>query len=346
MMTKKDLAFFLSCINEEKLRLFKLVPGSSDHSIKKLTEISEDEIDINRSYAVYLWNTEFSISNFNNISDWRLFEQMPLIELSFYNWGDQSLGRLYWNTDHIKDCGYDTEKFSKWFEKLRRIIRSRSVRSYDDHMKTYVFEDYWNKHKCTLKAEEEKYKFHGNTDYFFEKADGCENIALLKYENNCYNHCNDCRRVTTDHSDQYNQAYFQAFDRIKSGIEIVIAGVGFDPLTSPCSRVLEYMRKTSDVKIIMITNGIDELGCSIGCINNNVDELYIFIPAQTPEEYLLKTDSGLGLSAYKKAAEFAKKAARYIRQEKCRLNIVYDVSRNDIYRFICGKYGKNSNAGQ
>ncbi len=340
MMTKNDLDFFLSCIDKEKLKLFRLVSNDNNYSIKKLTEISEDEIDINKSYATYLWNIDFSINNFSNITDWKHFEQMPLIELSFYKQGNQSLGRLYWNTDYIKGCDYNTEKFSKWFESLRRIVRNKSVRSYDDYMKIYVFEDYWNKHKGTLSEEEEKYKFQGSTDDFFEKADGYENIVLLKCENKCYNHCNDCKRITKDHFDHYNQAYFQAFDHINSSIEIIVVGIGFDPLTSSCSQILEYIKKTSNVKIIMITNGIDDLCCSISCINNTVDELYIFIPAQTSEEYLIKTDSGLGLAAYKKAAEFAKKAARYINREKCKLNIVYNISRNDVYKYICGKYGK------
>lgn len=343
MMTKKDLDFFLDCINEKKVRLFKLVSNDINYSIKELIEISKDEIDINKSYATYIWNTDFLIDHFDDIYDRDILKKMPLIELSFYNQGNQSLGRLYWNTDHINECDFDTEKFSKWFEKLRRIIRSRSVRSYDDHMKIHVFEDYWDKHKYSLTEEEEKYKFNGKTEDFFENANGYENIALLKFENKCYNHCNDCKRIITDHFDHYNQAYFQAFDNIKNNIEIIIVGIGFDPLTSNCSRILEYMHKMSDVKIIMITNGIDDLCCSISCINNTVDELYIFIPAQTPEKYLLKTDSGLGLSAYKKAAEFAKKAARFINQEKCKLNIVYDVSRNDIYRHICEKYEKTSN---
>ncbi len=344
-MTKKDVIFFLNKIPED----FKILKIENIDKSWVLKELSDSEKE-NMNGKYFIWNTGFPIKDMylDNSSE---VHKLPLIEFYCCTEATPPSGRIYWNT--YDQSQYDGEKFSKWYNKCVRILRKNAAFSYGKAIKRFVYADASEKYKDLIRNEilKEAPHFEGNIDDYFVKPEGYKNILLFNQKKRCFNRCPDCRESESAATENVN-VYIEAFNSVDtSGIEYLFVGVGFDPLAARCMGLCEYIKKNTKIKVIFITNGLTDAIvstggdiCSVFSIGDiyGADEIYVFTPAQTPEEYYSKTNSRYGEKAYERVTEFLKILNRYkknLEKHGIQKFILPDCTRNDVYKFLCDKYG-------
>lgn len=156
--------------------------------------------------------------------------------------------------------------------------------------------------------------------------------------NKCINKCPECKKNKEAYT-YTDLMYTKAFDLINTmGVEYLFVGVGYDPLTSDCGNLLNYIKNKSEIKIIAITNGVYDKKLLFQSISKDVDELYVFIPSDDPDEYCDKTHSKEGKCACEKISIFLNNIKRYYKNKQ--LAVKYNLSRNEVYEMLCEKYGK------
>lgn len=330
-MTQADAAIFIKELNAVMSNRIKVLVLKDISDRRMLVEIIGNEIN-NMSGVYYLWNTDFQIDNMciANLSD---IDKLPLIEFFCATMAIPPSGRIYWNS--CWSAYYKNEDFNKWYNKCVRLIKKMAVYAYGDAYKTYVHNNSWADYNESIL--DNGVDFNGSCNDFFTVHQKYNNILLLKMRNKCLNKCSDCKRISNPQ--QYTDLlYIEAFKALDlSGIEYLLVGVGYDPLTSDCVNLLNYIKKNTDIKIIAITNGLLTKQSFIQNVTVGIDKLYIFVPSDVPEEYYKMTNSKLGLQAYAAVEEFIRYVNRYYRKQA--KEIVYNKSRNELYEMICDEYG-------
>lgn len=341
-MTEKDVLFFLNQIPD----MFKILKEEYDEQGRVLREISGDEKGkMNGTY--YLWNISFPIENIRENPN-----KLPVIEFYCCTHNSPPYGRIYWNT-YYQDQ-YDSKGFEKWYSKCIRILRKNAVLTYGKGVKEFVYADALEKYNDEIQSKilNSDPHFRGNIDDYFVRPAGYKNILLLNKQAKCSNNCPDCLRTKSNATDNAN-VYIEAFNSMDiRDIEYLFIGIGFDPLLSQNIKLTEHIKKNSDIRIILITNGLmTGIRSSDGSILTafsisdiyGADEIYVFIPADTPEGYLAKTNSSYGEKAYDRVMDFLrilKKYTKNLEKHGIKKFIMTGCTRNDVYEYLCKKYGK------
>ncbi|MBQ8567682.1 MAG: hypothetical protein IJ446_00520 [Oscillospiraceae bacterium] len=332
-MTTEDVAEFIKILNIKMKGKIKILSEKQADEMVTLVETEETEKN-NMSGWYYLWNTDFKLDKTCFKSSTELHE-LPLIEFFCGTKGIPPKGRIYWNS--YLSPYYSDELFISWYNKCVRLLKENAFYKYGKVYKTYVYKKSWENYK---EHHTDEYTLEGKPDDYFYIHEKYKNILLLKMKNNCINKCPDCKKNKEAYPFRgYGFMYTKAFDLTDiTGIEYLFVGVGYDPITSDCGSLLNYIKNKSDIKVIGITNGVCDEKLLSDSIKKDIDELYVFIPSDDPDEYYDKTNSKAGIYACEKITAFLKNIKRYYKHRQ--LAVKHSLSRNEIYEMLCEKYGK------